>query len=69
MRSELVARVHCGLQQLSTGDREILALRYLEQLSVEQIAEALNISKNTVTSRHLRAVQRLRVVLNRGIDG
>jgi RNA polymerase sigma factor (sigma-70 family) len=45
---------------LKTLDREILVLRYLEQLGVDEIAAALDISQTAVTSRHFRALQRLR---------
>jgi RNA polymerase sigma-70 factor (ECF subfamily) len=60
---ELLTRVRNGLQQLSTNDREILELRHLEQLSVKEIAAVLGISKTAVTTRHLRALQRLRDIL------
>jgi protein-tyrosine-phosphatase len=39
--------------ELKPADREILVLRYLEQLSVDEIANALGISHSAVTSRHL----------------
>jgi RNA polymerase sigma-70 factor (ECF subfamily) len=60
---ELLTRVRLGLQQLSANDREILELRHLEQLSVSEIADLLGISKTAVTTRHLRALQRLRDIL------
>ena len=60
MREEMLARVHTALEQLSVGDREVLVLRHLEQLSVEEIADVLNITRTNVTTRHLRALQRLR---------
>ena len=61
--AELMVRVRTGLQQLSANDRELLVLRHLEQLSVEEIAEVLGITKTAVTTRHLRALERLRDVL------
>jgi RNA polymerase sigma-70 factor (ECF subfamily) len=60
---ELLTRVRNGLQQLSATDREVLELRHLEQLSVTEIAALLEISKTAVTTRHLRALQRLRDIL------
>jgi RNA polymerase sigma-70 factor (ECF subfamily) len=63
MLAELQARTKLALAELKPHDREILVLRYLEQLSVEEIAAVLNISSTAVTSRHLRAVQRLRRLL------
>ena len=61
--AELMVRVRTGLQQLSANDRELLVMRHLEQLSVEEIAEVLSITKTAVTTRHLRALERLRDVL------
>jgi RNA polymerase sigma-70 factor, ECF subfamily len=56
MRQQAVA----ALNQLKPADREILVLRYLEQMEVREIADVLEISETAVTSRHLRALQRLR---------
>lgn len=63
MKAELEARVQAALVQLNPPDREILVLRYLEQMSVPEIATELGISQTAVTSRHLRALQRLRRLL------
>jgi RNA polymerase sigma-70 factor (ECF subfamily) len=66
MQTELLARATAALLQLKAHDREILVMRYLEQLGVPEIAEVLGISQTAVTSRHLRALQRLRRALNDG---
>lgn len=63
MHAELQARVVDALHQLKPHDREILVLRYLEQLGVPEIASVLGVSQTAVTSRHLRALQRLRGLL------
>jgi RNA polymerase sigma-70 factor (ECF subfamily) len=63
MEAELEARIQAALHQLKPLDREILVLRYLEQMSVAEIAGELEISQTAVTSRHLRALQRLRRLL------
>lgn len=56
---ELRARVHTALAQLPAPDRELLVMRFLEELSVEEIADVLKISHSAVTSRQLRALKRL----------
>jgi RNA polymerase sigma-70 factor (ECF subfamily) len=61
--AEMLARVRQGLQRLSANDREILVMRHLEQMNVTEIADALGITKTAVTTRHLRAVERLRELL------
>jgi RNA polymerase sigma-70 factor (ECF subfamily) len=63
MLAEMQARTKAALMDLKPHDREILVLRYLEQLGVEEIADVLGISHTAVTSRHLRALQRLRKLL------
>jgi RNA polymerase sigma-70 factor (ECF subfamily) len=66
MLAEMEGRTKAALMRLKPHDREILVLRYLEQLGVEEIASVLGISQTAVTSRHLRALQRLRRLL--GVD-
>jgi RNA polymerase sigma-70 factor (ECF subfamily) len=63
---EVLARVRHALQRLSTNDREILVMRHLEQMNVVEIADVLGITKTAVTTRHLRAIQRLRELLGDG---
>jgi len=50
-RLEQVELVHHALDQLSPEHREVLLLRFLEELSLEEIAEALRLSLGTVKSR------------------
>ena len=63
MLAEMEGRTKAALMRLKSHDREILVLRYLEQLGVDEIAGVLGISQTAVTSRHLRALQRLRRLL------
>ncbi len=57
-RREMHESIHVALAQLKEKDREILVLRFLEQLSIEEIAEILNESADAVKSRQRRAVER-----------
>jgi RNA polymerase sigma-70 factor (ECF subfamily) len=59
-RLELRTRVKLALSQLSEGDREVLVLRHLEQLSTAEIAAILQITEGAFYTRHLRALERLR---------
>jgi RNA polymerase sigma-70 factor (ECF subfamily) len=63
MRAELRHRVRVALAQLAERDREVLVMRYLEQLSTREIAAVLGIAEGAVKTRHLRALQRLRGLL------
>ncbi len=46
-------------------DREVLALKHFEQLSTAEIAAVLGLSKAGAGSRYLRAIKRLREILER----
>ena len=48
---EDAARVHQCLKELRPEHREVLMLRFLEQMSYQHIAEVLNCSSGTVKSR------------------
>jgi RNA polymerase sigma-70 factor (ECF subfamily) len=63
MREELRRRVQVALGQLADRDREVLVMRYLEQLSTREIAAVLEITEGAVKTRHLRALERLRKLL------
>lgn len=63
IRSELRTRVRTALDQLGERDREVLVLRHLEHLSTREIAAVLGIREGTVKVRHLRALERLRALL------
>jgi RNA polymerase sigma-70 factor (ECF subfamily) len=66
IRAELRQRVRDTLEQLNETDREVLVMRYLEQLSVAEIAATLGISEAAVKMRHARALSRLSKRLERG---
>ena len=66
IRREVRERVRRALAALSEGDREVLILRHLEQLSVAETAEILNIKSGAVKVRHLRALERIRKLLPQG---
>jgi RNA polymerase sigma-70 factor (ECF subfamily) len=61
--AELRRRVRLVLAQLDEGDREVLVMRYLEQLPFSDIAEVLDLSQGAVKMRHTRALRRLRDLL------
>ena len=59
VHKELRARVQAALAQLEPADREILVLRFLEQLDINSAAAALGITVAAVKSRQFRAIDRL----------
>lgn len=52
-----------ALSQLPPRQRAVLALRYYENLSEDEIAEVLGISRGTVKSQASRAIEKLRTTL------
>jgi RNA polymerase sigma-70 factor (ECF subfamily) len=60
LAAELRDRVRSALQSLEPNDREVLVLRYLEQLATKEIAAVVGITEAAVKTRHRRALERLR---------
>ena len=59
-RDEIRIRVRRALAAMGNGDREVLELRYLEDLPFAEIAVLLGISENAAKVRHFRALDRMR---------
>jgi len=55
--------VHYGLSQLSLPHREVLTLFFLQDLSIDEIAELLGVAPGTIKSRLHFAKRALRAVL------
>jgi RNA polymerase sigma-70 factor (ECF subfamily) len=68
-RQERVARMRAALDALPERDREVLVLRYLEQLPAEEVAAVLGVSEVATKKRALRALQRLRALLSDDTSG
>ncbi|HVC98456.1 MAG TPA: sigma-70 family RNA polymerase sigma factor [Pirellulales bacterium] len=66
VRDELRTRVRDILSRLSPNDRQVLELRYLEDLSTVETAEVLAISESAVKMRHLRAMARVKELIKEG---
>jgi RNA polymerase sigma-70 factor (ECF subfamily) len=68
IREELRAGVREALDAMAAPDREVLVLRYLEQLSFDDVSAVLGIGVGAVKMRHLRALARLRGLLEEGSE-
>src|SRR5262245_50183432 len=65
-RAERQIHVRVALDKLPDRDREVLVLRHMEELSTAETAAVLGVSEGAVKLRLLRAVQRLRDLLDEG---
>src|SRR5262245_57544920 len=66
LRKELRERVHAALAALPAQAREIRLMRHVERLKVSESAALLQLSEGAVKMRRLRAIQKLREVLDQG---
>ncbi len=57
---ERAAQVRAAVRRLSQRDREVIVLRYLEDLPVDEISRILGLKRNAVEVRLSRARNRLR---------
>jgi RNA polymerase sigma-70 factor (ECF subfamily) len=62
-RAEMQLLLQEALNGLEPIDREVLALRHFEELSNAETAAVLGIDRSAASSRHLRALKRLRQIL------
>jgi RNA polymerase sigma-70 factor (ECF subfamily) len=63
IKAETRLLVQEALNSMDAVDKEVLALKHFEQLSTAEIAELLGLSKAGAGSRYLRAIKRLRAIL------
>ena len=64
-REEQRNHLRAALDRLPERDREILALRYLEQLNTAEVGAVLSITEAAVKMRLLRAIERLHKLVSR----
>jgi RNA polymerase sigma-70 factor (ECF subfamily) len=60
IQRELQQKLQQVLDQLDELDREVILMRYFEQMSNQEVADALNLTEAAASMRHLRALRRLK---------
>jgi RNA polymerase sigma-70 factor (ECF subfamily) len=63
VRREMLQQLESTLEDLDALDREVLALRHFEELGNGEVAELLGISEAAASNRYVRALSRLRKLL------
>ena len=69
MREENKRKIEQALAEMEDIDREALALRHFEQLSIAETAQLLQINESAAANRYFRAIRRLKTVLERMGNG
>jgi RNA polymerase sigma-70 factor (ECF subfamily) len=64
VRAERILRLQEALNALDPLDREVLSLRYFEELSLAETAQALGIQESAAAKRAIRALKRLKRILD-----
>lgn len=62
-RVELAERLRVALGQLNAEERDLILWRHFEQLSARDMAQLLHITEAAANKRYIRAVERLRKIL------
>jgi len=64
MRDEILNQLRTALDGMEELDREVLALRHFEELTNNEVAEVLGLQKAAASNRYVRALKRLRAILD-----
>lgn len=64
IKAEMRQRLQETLDNMDPVDREVIALRHFEQLTSEETARVLGMSKSGAGSRYIRAIKRLKEQLS-----
>ncbi|MGO8903208.1 MAG: sigma-70 family RNA polymerase sigma factor [Isosphaeraceae bacterium] len=67
-RAEMQQKLQEVINSLDPLDREVVALRHFEELSNSEVAQVLGLSKTAASNRYIRALARLKEMLE-GIPG
>jgi RNA polymerase sigma-70 factor (subfamily 1) len=63
-RYEEIAALEASLNTINAVDREVIALRHFEELSSQETAQVLGIEPAAASKRYVRALQRLKEIMN-----
>jgi RNA polymerase sigma-70 factor, ECF subfamily len=63
-RTEMQIRLQDALNQMDPIDREVVVLRHFEELDNAETAEILGLQPSAASKRYIRAIRRLKVVLD-----
>jgi RNA polymerase sigma-70 factor (ECF subfamily) len=65
VRAEMQVLLQEALNSMDPLDREIVGLRHFEELNNVETAQVLGIETSAASKRYMRAIRRLKVILDR----
>jgi RNA polymerase sigma-70 factor (ECF subfamily) len=68
VRAELKMQLEEALNSMEPIDREVLALRHFEQLNNVETASVLGINPTAASNRYVRAIKRLKEILDHRVE-
>jgi RNA polymerase sigma-70 factor (ECF subfamily) len=68
MQAEMARRVEAAITELEEKDSEIIVMRHYEHLSNQEIGQVLSLSEPAASMRYLRAIRRLKQILQQSGD-
>ena len=63
LQKEIASRIELSITKLDEKDSEIVIMRHYELLTNQEIAQALDLSEPAASMRYLRAVRRLKAII------
>src|SRR5262249_21194993 len=63
-RAEMAYRITQALEEMDPIDREVLILRHFDELGNNEVAELLGLRKAAASNRYVRALRRLKEILD-----
>ena len=63
IEAEVFSGLYDAIERLPSGCRDVIYLGYFAEMSNQEVADALNVSINTVKTQKLRALRNLRIFL------
>lgn len=67
-REEVRIRLETALNKMDDNDREVIAMRHFEELTTDEIATVLKLTRSGVLKRYTRAIRRLSEAINSNSD-
>ena len=69
LRQELLEALTLGIQSLRENEQLVVSLYYKKNLSMKEIAQVMEVSEPRISQIHSRAIQKLKLYMNRYING